>query len=247
VTGRVLAGTTQRIEIPLQNIDPNGDSVRLLGLGSGPKLGRILAVGATYLEYEAFPKMAGTDTFTYLVIDAYGAKASGDIRVGVVPAGISNTEPTANQDVVTTRPGRTVYIQPLANDSDPDGDKISLDPDNPVSFPGLTATVVDTSAIEVVVPNEPGTWFGTYKIRDARGAMAVGNIVITYGCKTIAHLKPRAKGFGMCKVKNEHQCKASQALREYNLRLKQREIADRRGIPLVAHIEPITHSPYIPH
>jgi len=39
VTGRVLAGTTQRIEIPLQNIDPNGDSVRLLGLGSGPNLG----------------------------------------------------------------------------------------------------------------------------------------------------------------------------------------------------------------
>jgi len=44
VTGRVLAGTTQRIEIPLQNIDPNGDSVRLLGLGSGPKLGRIVTV-----------------------------------------------------------------------------------------------------------------------------------------------------------------------------------------------------------
>jgi hypothetical protein len=179
VTGRVLAGTTQRIEIPLQNIDPNGDSVRLLGLGSGPKLGRILVVGATYLEYEAFPKMAGTDTFTYVVIDAYGAKATGDIRVGVVPAGVSNTEPTANQDVVTTRPGRTVYIQPLANDSDPDGDAVSLDPDNPVTFALLQAKVVDTSAIQVTVPDQAGTWFGTYKIRDARGAMAVGNIVIT--------------------------------------------------------------------
>ncbi len=178
VTGRVLAGTTQRIEIPLQGIDPNGDSVRLVGLGSGPKLGRILSVGATYLEYEAFAKMAGTDTFTYTVVDAYGAKAIGDIRVGVVPAGISNTEPTANQDVITTRPGRTVYIQPLANDSDPDGDKISLDDQNTVTF-SLQAQVVDTSAIQVVVPDEAGTWFGTYRIKDARGAMAVGNIVIT--------------------------------------------------------------------
>jgi len=178
VTGRVLAGTTQRIEIPLQNIDPNGDSVRLLGLGSGPKLGRILSVGATYLEYEAFSKMAGTDTFTYTVVDAYGAKAIGDIRVGVVPAGVSNTEPTANQDVITTRPGRTVYIQPLANDSDPDGDKISLADKDPVTF-SLPAEVVDTSAIQVTVPNQAGTWFGTYRIRDARGAMAVGNIVIT--------------------------------------------------------------------
>ena len=179
VTGRVLAGTTQRIEIPLQNIDPNGDSVRLLGLGSGPKLGRIVTVGATYLEYEAFAKMAGTDTFTYTVVDAYGAKATGDIRVGVVPAGVSNSPPTANQDVIRTRPGRTVYIQPLANDSDPDGDKISLVADNPVSFPGLQATVVDTSAIQVTVPDQPGTWFGTYRIRDARGLMSTGNIVIT--------------------------------------------------------------------
>ncbi|HEX7396793.1 MAG TPA: Ig-like domain-containing protein, partial [Propionibacteriaceae bacterium] len=178
VTGRVLAGTTQRIEIPLQNIDPNGDSVRLVGLGSGPKLGRILSVGATYLEYEAFAKMAGTDTFTYTVVDAYGAKATGDIRVGVVPAGISNTEPTANQDVITTRPGRTVYIQPLANDSDPDGDKISLADKDPVTI-SLPAQVVDTAAIQVTVPDQAGTWFGTYRIQDARGAMAVGDLVIT--------------------------------------------------------------------
>ncbi|MHB1010336.1 MAG: Ig-like domain-containing protein, partial [Propionibacteriaceae bacterium] len=178
VTGRVLSGTTQRIEIPLQNIDPNGDSVRLMGLGGGPKLGRVLSVGPTYLEYQAFPKTAGTDSFTYVVVDAYGAKASGDIRVGVVPASIGNTEPTANQDVVVTRPGRTVYIQPLANDSDPDGDRISLTDTNPVSFPGLQARVVDNSAIQVVVPDEAGMWFGTYRIRDARGAIATGNIVI---------------------------------------------------------------------
>ena len=179
VTGRVLAGTTQRIEIPLQNIDPNGDSVRLVGLGSGPKLGRVLTVGATYLEYEAFPRTAGTDSFTYVVTDSYGLKATGDIRVGVVPAGIGNTEPTANQDVIKTRPGRTVYIQPLANDSDPDGDKVSLATDNPVTFPLLQSQVVDTSAVQVTVPDEAGTWFGTYKIQDARGALAVGNIVIT--------------------------------------------------------------------
>lgn len=179
VTGRVLAGTSQRIQIPLQNIDPNGDSVRLLGLGSGPKLGRIASVGATYLDYEAFPKAAGTDTFTYQVVDANGAKATGEIRVGVVPSSVSNTAPTANQDDVTTRPGRTVYLQPLANDSDPDGDKIFLADDNCVTFALLNPKVVDNSAIQLTVPDEVGTWFGTYKIRDSRGAIAVGNIVVS--------------------------------------------------------------------
>lgn len=178
VTGRVLAGTSQRIQIPLQNIDPNGDSVRLLGLGSGPHLGRVLSVGPTYLEYQAFPKSAGTDSFTYSVIDAYGAKATGVIRVGVVPASITNTPPTAIQDVVTTRPGRTVYIQPLVNDSDPDGDKISLAAKDAVTF-DLPFEIVDVAAIQVTVPNQAGTWFGTYTIEDSRGTRSTGNIVIT--------------------------------------------------------------------
>lgn len=178
VTGRVISGTTQRIAIPLQGIDPNGDSVRLLGLASSPLLGRVLTVGPTYLEYEAFPKTTGTDSFTYSVIDAQGAKAVGEIRVGVVASSVGNTPPSAIQDVITTRPGKTLYIQPLANDSDSDGDKISLVATNPLSFE-IPAEVVDGSAIQIRVPDQAKTWFGTYKIQDARGATTTGNVVIT--------------------------------------------------------------------
>jgi len=76
VTARVLSGTSTRIPIPLRGIDPDGDTVRLVGLDTAPELGRVLSVGEGWLQYEAFPASAGTDTFRYGVIDARGEPAS---------------------------------------------------------------------------------------------------------------------------------------------------------------------------
>src|SRR5690606_1639420 len=40
LTVRTLSGATQRIAIPLDGLDQDGDSVELLGLGSSPQKGR---------------------------------------------------------------------------------------------------------------------------------------------------------------------------------------------------------------
>lgn len=177
VVGRVIAGTTVRIPIPMQNIDPNGDTVRLLGLTDGPRRGRVLSVGASWLEYEAFPEEKGTDAFTYGVIDKYGARAVGEIRVGVAPGATLNSDPVAVDDVVTTRPGRTAYLRPLANDFDLDGDRVLWGPDPSLTMP-VPAKIVEGSTVELSVPREKSTVFGTYLIQDARGARASGNITV---------------------------------------------------------------------
>ncbi len=177
VTGRVLAGSVSRIQVPLQNIDPNGDTVRLVGLHTGPKLGRVLSVGPRWLEYEAYKDSRGTDSFTYVVTDTSGAKGVGEIRVGVVPASTENTRPTAVDDSITTRPGREVVVAPLVNDFDVDGDKISLVSKESVSFP-MPVTVNDDSTISFTMPAEEGRWVGTYTIKDARGQVSSGNVTL---------------------------------------------------------------------
>ncbi len=177
VTGRVLAGSVTRIQVPLQNIDPNGDTVRLVGLHTGPHLGRVLSVGPRWLEYEAYSDSRGTDSFKYVVTDTSGAKGIGEIRVGVVPSSQKNTRPTAVDDTIATRPGRDVVVQPLANDFDVDGDKISLASKESVSFP-FPVTVNDDSTISFVMPNEKGRWVGTYAVKDSRGEIASGNVSI---------------------------------------------------------------------
>ncbi|NLT29511.1 MAG: hypothetical protein GXX86_03505, partial [Propionibacterium sp.] len=176
VEGRVLAGTTGKIMIPLQGIDPEGDAVRLLGVDSGPKLGRVTAVDEQWLEYEAYPESGGTDTFTYAVTDGRGAKAVGQIRVGVVPRSAVNSPPTTVDDPVSARPGRTVRVPVLANDTDPDGDAFHFT-DDPLQFDEIEARVVDRD-VELTVPLKPGNYLGAYDVMDARGAEATGYVLI---------------------------------------------------------------------
>ena len=182
VTGRVLAGTKAKIMIDVQGIDGEGDSVRVLGPDTGPTLGRVSAVAENWLEYEAYPDAAGTDTFTYEVIDARGARAVGEINVGVVPRATGNTPPTAVDDSVTGRPGSRVRVPALANDSDPDGDAFGFAEAGLDFGEGADAEVVD-GAVEFTLPKEEGETIGQYGVVDERGAEATGQIKITTDAK----------------------------------------------------------------
>ena len=94
-----------KLRLPGVGVDPDGDAVTLLGLGSAPRLGRIVTYGANSLEYQAYPGSGGTDEFQYRVVDAYGEPAVGTARVAVVPAGLPQP-PLAVADTVTVAPGR---------------------------------------------------------------------------------------------------------------------------------------------
>lgn len=176
---RVLAGTTTRLSVPLDGIDPNGDAVRLVGIGSGPQLGRVLATGDGWLTYEAFPGSQGTDVFSYQVVDSQGAVSEGEIRVGVAPPGPDNTPPTGVADIIHTRPGRHVQVAALRNDVDIDGDSIGFVASDPVEIAGIEgAEVVEGREITFVAPIEPGTYVGKYYIEDARGGMGSGDLTV---------------------------------------------------------------------
>lgn len=180
ITGRVLSGTTTKIPISLEGLDPNGDAVRLLGLDSGPQLGRIVSVGDYWLEYEAYPSARGTDTFTYAVTDSFGLKGIGTIRVGVAPAGELNNPPTAVDDRITTRPGREIRVPLLANDYDQDGDRFGF-VDDGFRFPaGITVRRINDAEVAITIPpGASGIVQGTYTIQDTRGGRASANVIIT--------------------------------------------------------------------
>ncbi len=180
LTARVLAGTRTRIAIPLDGIDPDGDSVTLLGLQDAPTLGRIADWGEGWMEYEADASRAGTDTFTYAVRDAGGLQASATVLVGVAPAPQQDQPPVPQDDYVTTRPGREVTVPVLANDVDPEGGNLGL-----VSVEGGEAlgAEVREDRVAVQVPAEsdayPATYTVRYTIKDApRGLTATGSVIV---------------------------------------------------------------------
>ena len=180
ITARVLAGSRVNIAVPLDGIDSDGDSVELVGLASSPGKGRITETGADHFVYEAFDGTAGVDTFTYRVRDRLGAEATATIRVGVAPAEGVNQAPYAVKDSVIMRPGRSVAVPVLANDSDPDGDEFGI-VKNGLILPDVSGLKAKVEGNRVVVtsPSQPVETSLQYTIRDARGAEAKAVLQIT--------------------------------------------------------------------
>ncbi len=123
---RTVAGGTVVVKLPGSGIDPDGDPVSLLGLGSAPQLGRVTKLGANTIEYQAFPDVFGTDEFDYTLTDDGGLEASGTVRVAVAPAGPPQP-PLAVPDTITVEPGRVATVTPTANDFIAPGDSPTLE------------------------------------------------------------------------------------------------------------------------
>ncbi|MGV8884098.1 MAG: Ig-like domain-containing protein [Microbacteriaceae bacterium] len=175
VTARVLAGERVQIDIPLDGIDPDGDSVQLLGQESNPEKGGVISVESNFLVYEAGEYSAGTDTFTYTVMDALGARATGTVRVGISPRLEGARNPVANEDEVRVRPNATVSVQVLANDSDPDGSPLRVVSVIP-NTADTTAKVVDARIVEVAAPATPGEYGLQYTIENDFGGSSTNFI-----------------------------------------------------------------------
>ncbi|HEU5222736.1 MAG TPA: Ig-like domain-containing protein [Candidatus Lumbricidophila sp.] len=175
-TGRVLAGDTVRIPIDLTGIDPDGDSVQLLGQDSAPERGVVVDKGPDWIDYRAGEYSAGTDTFRYVVIDAVGGRAVGTVRVGIAPRTAGVRAPVAVEDTATARPGRTVSVRVLENDTDPDGGTLTLTA--AVASNSAARVSVDGDQVVLVLPAEPGDYGATYTVVNARGVSAVGFVTV---------------------------------------------------------------------
>ena len=169
-TARVFAGSTVPIQVPLDGIDPDGDSVTITGLATPPHLGAITDQTADAFEYHADASSAGTDSFSYAVEDAYGKQAIGTITIGVIPLPASAAPPNAVDDSVEVQPGKVATVAVLLNDSDPSGSTISLDRRLLEVDQGITATV-ERSKIVVRAPKTEGAYAVRYRIGNGHGGV----------------------------------------------------------------------------
>ena len=175
-----VQGQMTRIPVPLTGIDPDGDSVALVGIDQPPAKGSVV-LGTEWLEYTPSDDATGTDTFSYIVEDRLGVQGRARVRVGIAPPGSQNHNPTAVPDSVTVRPGREVSINVLSNDLDADGDALTVDTDPAtvaVSDESATVTVAEDT-VTVKAPASNGVFVVAYQIQDGRGGRAQGQLTVT--------------------------------------------------------------------
>jgi|GEM_PF-2516266 len=134
---RAVAGA--RVVIPIQTtgIDSNGESSAVVGIVTPPQLGRILSMNATSITYQAYPNVAGTDTFSYAVENTSGLQGTGTIRVGIIPPqGLIPV--TATPAFVTAAPGSKVVLDLL---------------DSVIASPQANLTIASLASINTSVPH----------------------------------------------------------------------------------------------
>ncbi|MEV4900657.1 Ig-like domain-containing protein [Citricoccus sp. NPDC055426] len=175
VQGRVFSGETVAMPIPLDGIDPDGDSVSLVQLESPPTKGSA-KVTANSIEYTATAGATGTDVFTYVVEDRLGARATGTVMVGIAPVAQENTPPVAVNDSIRVRPDRPVAVDVLSNDTDADGDELRF-VDTLEASEGSDAALVD-GRILLTSPAEAGFTSVRYTITDGRGGQDTGTLTV---------------------------------------------------------------------
>lgn len=172
VTARVLAGGSIRIDLPLDGVDPDGDSVYLLRLPTGPALGTITEQGEDFLEYAAAEGVSGTDEFTYQVYDAYGLTGTATVRIAVIPPPDQLMNPNPVPDSISVRPGRIAQVDLTLNDSDPQGSAIKV-ADELIDVPdGVEAEVVDGRYLVLTAPDEEGAFSLRYTLENELGGSA---------------------------------------------------------------------------
>lgn len=170
LTTRTFADSAVKVDVPLDGLDPDGDSVALRGVTSTPKLGRIAATDTGSIRYESYPGMSGTDSFEYEVEDTFGERAIGTIRIGVIPRPGTDSPPNAVDDTVEILPGRIASVPVWRNDSDPNGYRLEVDEELVEVDDGIEAEV-DDNRVVVEAPDDEGAFTIRYRIDNGHGGV----------------------------------------------------------------------------
>jgi hypothetical protein len=167
-------GTPLLLDLLAHAHDPDGDALRLEALAV-PQHGRLTVNADRTVTYTPQPGWSGSDSFSWTVGDGRGGLATGTVQVRVVRP---NLPPAANDDQLTTPQDTPLAFDPLANDSDPEGDPVRL---TAFGLPrhGRLDLGADGRLTYTPDPGFSGEDSFTYTIDDGRGGTATGAVRIT--------------------------------------------------------------------
>ncbi|WP_230461979.1 tandem-95 repeat protein [Vibrio parahaemolyticus] len=151
------------------------DKVVSLDAENGPKNGTVIVNNDGTVTYTPDDNYVGEDTFTYIVTSG-GVSESTTVEVNVTPV---NDAPVAKDDIATTQEDTAVTIDVLPNDSDVDGDKLSIQSATVPEAQGKVE-IVDGKLVFTPAENFNGDAEITYTVTDGPTADRNGSETLTF-------------------------------------------------------------------
>ena len=161
------------INVLANDEDVDGDPLTA-SAGSVPPVNGTVTYQDGQAVYTPTGDFQGTDVFTYRACDPSDACGEATVRVFV---GLENEAPVVNNDVATTAEDTAVVIDVLANDTDPDGDTLTI---SVVTSPvNGTTTLVDGDVRYTPARDFNGTDTFGYTACDESGLCSNGTVTVT--------------------------------------------------------------------
>ncbi len=164
------------IEVLANDSDPDGDTLTVASV-TQPANGAVVINPDKTLSYTPNANFSGTDTFSYTISDGNGGTDTGAVTVTVSAA---NDAPEAGDDSASTAEDVQVGIAVLANDSDPDGDTLSV---TLLTQPSHGSAVVNPDRTVTYTPasNYNGPDSFSYSVSDGNGGSDSATVSIGVG------------------------------------------------------------------
>ncbi|HHF2882350.1 TPA: tandem-95 repeat protein [Vibrio diabolicus] len=157
----VVEDTTTIIKVLGNDTFEGDDKVVSLDTNNGPANGTVSVNPDGSVTYTPNDNYHGTDSFTYIVTSG-GVSESTTVNVDVTPV---NDAPVAKDDTATTQEDIAVTIDVLPNDTDVDGDKLSIQSASVPEAQGKVE-IVDGKLVFTPAENFNGDAEITYTITD---------------------------------------------------------------------------------
>jgi len=163
------------VDIPVLANDYDVDSTTMIvSISTAPTHGTTTVNTDGSIRYVPAADYNGVDSFQYKLSDGF-LEAFATVTITVKPV---NDPPIARDDAATTNENTPVTVNVLANDSDVDGDPLSI---IAVSTPTNGSVVVNADGTVTYTPNPDfnGVDSFTYTITDGKGATATATVKVT--------------------------------------------------------------------
>ncbi|HEX7672203.1 MAG TPA: Ig-like domain-containing protein [Polyangiaceae bacterium] len=169
-----VSGVPLIIDVLANDTDPDGNPLSIVTV-TPPANGSVVNNAGSTVTYTASAGFTGVDAFTYTISDGLGGTSTATVTVTV--SAVVNAPPVATPDVATTPFNTPVAIPVLANDSDANGDVLSV---SAVTQPasGVVTTNGTTVSFAPTAGFSGATSF-TYTVVDGNGGSAIGLVTVT--------------------------------------------------------------------
>lgn len=167
ITGSVLGNDT----------DANGDILSVTaGTFTTAQGGTVILNGDGTFSYQGAQDFSGTDSFDYILSDGNGGQDTGNVTINVAAV---NDDPVANDDTVSGNEDEIITGNVLYNDTDVDGDTLTVQPQTIVTALGATVILNANGTFSYQgAQNFNGADSFTYTVQDGHGGMDTASVQI---------------------------------------------------------------------